>query len=43
VLPRILELIEESSHRDAEKAAEWKREAELQKLLIGAISSSDEL
>jgi hypothetical protein len=29
-LPRIFELIEESSHRDAEKAAGWKRKAELQ-------------
>jgi hypothetical protein len=28
-LPRILVLIEESTTRDAEKAAEWKREAEL--------------
>jgi hypothetical protein len=28
---------------DAEKATEWKREAELQELLIDAISSSDEL
>jgi hypothetical protein len=28
-LPRILELIEESSHRDVELAAKWKREAEL--------------
>jgi hypothetical protein len=41
--PRILELIEESSCRDAEKAANWKREAELQELLIDAISSSDDL
>jgi hypothetical protein len=24
-LPRILELIEESSHREAEKAVKWKR------------------
>jgi hypothetical protein len=42
-LPCILELIEESSHRDAEKAAKWKREAELQELLIDAISSEDDL
>jgi hypothetical protein len=42
-LPRILELIEESSCRDAEMAANWKREAELQELLIDAISSSDDL
>jgi hypothetical protein len=41
-LPRILELVEESSHRDAEKAAKWKREAELQELLIDAISASDD-
>jgi hypothetical protein len=41
--PRILELIEESSRREAERAAVWKREAELQELLIDAISSSDEL
>jgi hypothetical protein len=43
VLPRILELIEESSRQDVEKVAEWKREAELQELLIDAISSSDDL
>jgi hypothetical protein len=36
-------LIEESSHREAERAARWKREADLQELLIDAISSSDEL
>jgi hypothetical protein len=41
--PRILELIEESSRREAKRAAKWKREAELQELLIDAISSSDEL
>jgi hypothetical protein len=41
-LPRILELIEESSRRDAEKAAKWKQEAELRELLIDAISSSDD-
>jgi hypothetical protein len=41
--PRILELIEESSRRKAERAAKWKREAELQELLIDTISSSDEL
>jgi hypothetical protein len=41
--PRILELIEESSRREAERAAKWKREAELQELLIDAISSDDEL
>jgi hypothetical protein len=40
---RNLELIEESSRREAEWAARWKREAELQELLIDAISSSDEL
>jgi hypothetical protein len=28
-LPRILEPIEESSRREAEKVAKWKREAEL--------------
>jgi hypothetical protein len=39
-LPRILVLIEETTHRVAEKAAEWKRKAEL---LIDAISSSEEL
>jgi hypothetical protein len=27
--PRILELIEESSRREAERATKWKREAEL--------------
>jgi hypothetical protein len=42
-LPRILELIEESTRRDAEKAAEWKHEAQLQELLIDAISSFDKL
>jgi hypothetical protein len=42
-LPRILELIEESSRREAKLAAKWKREAELQELLIDAISSDDEL
>jgi hypothetical protein len=42
-LPRILELIEESSRQDVEKAAEWKREVELQELLIDTISSSDDL
>jgi hypothetical protein len=41
--PRILELIEESSRCEAERAVKWKREAELQELLIDAISSSDEL
>jgi hypothetical protein len=41
-LPRILELIEESSRRDAENVAKWKREAELQELLIDVISSSDD-
>jgi hypothetical protein len=41
-LPCILELIEESNRWDAEMAAEWKREAELQELLIDAISSSDD-
>jgi hypothetical protein len=41
-LPYILELIEESSRREAELAAKWKREAELQELLIDAVSSSDE-
>jgi hypothetical protein len=41
-LPRILELIKESSRRQAELAAKWKREAELQELLIDAVSSSDE-
>jgi hypothetical protein len=38
-LPRILELIEESSRREAKKAAKWKREAEL---LLDAISSDDD-
>jgi hypothetical protein len=42
-LPCILELIEKSSHRDTEKAAKWKREVELQELLIDAISSEDDL
>jgi hypothetical protein len=41
--PRILELIEESSRHEAALAAKWKREAELQELLIDTISSSDEL
>jgi hypothetical protein len=41
--PRILELIEENSRREAERAARWKREAELQELLVGAISSANEL
>jgi hypothetical protein len=41
--PRILELIEESSRRETEQATRWKREAELQELLVGAISSSNEL
>jgi hypothetical protein len=41
-LPRILELIEESSRRQAELAAKWKKEAELQKLLIEAFSSDNE-
>jgi hypothetical protein len=41
-LPRILELIEESSRREAEKAAKWKREADLQELLLDAVSSSDD-
>jgi hypothetical protein len=41
--PRILELIEESSRREAELAARWKREVELEELLIDAISSDDEL
>jgi hypothetical protein len=41
--PCILELIEESTRRDAEKAAEWKHEAQLQELLIDAISSFDKL
>jgi hypothetical protein len=39
-LPHILVLIEETTHRVAEKAAEWKRKAEL---LIDTISSSEEL
>jgi hypothetical protein len=42
-LPHILELIEESSRREAELVTKWKREAELQELLIDAISSSDDL
>jgi hypothetical protein len=41
--PRILELTEESNRRKAERAARWKREAELEELLIDAISSDDEL
>jgi hypothetical protein len=41
-LPRILELIKESSRREAEKAAKWKREAELQELLLDAVSSDDD-
>jgi hypothetical protein len=41
--PRILELIEESSRCEAEQAVKWKREAELQELLIDAISFDDEL
>jgi hypothetical protein len=43
VLPRILELIEESSRREAERAARCRRDAELQELLIDAVSSDDEL
>jgi hypothetical protein len=39
-LSRILQLIEESTCRDAEKVAEWKRKAEL---LIDAISYDNEL
>jgi hypothetical protein len=42
-LPRILELIEESSRREAEKAAKWKREAELQELMLDTVSSSDDI
>jgi hypothetical protein len=42
-LPRILELIEESSRREAEVAAKWKKKAELQELLIDVVSSSDDL
>jgi hypothetical protein len=42
-LPCILELIEESSRQEAELAAKWKREAELQELLINAVSSSNDL
>jgi hypothetical protein len=41
-LPRILELIEESSRREAEMAAKWKREAELQELLIDTVSSDND-
>jgi hypothetical protein len=41
--PRIVELIEESSRWEAERTAKWKREAELQELLIDDISSDDEL
>jgi hypothetical protein len=41
-LPRILELIKESSRREAEMAAKWKREAELQELLIDAVSSDND-
>jgi hypothetical protein len=41
-LPRILELIEESSRRQAELAAKWKKETELQELLIETVSSDDE-
>jgi hypothetical protein len=41
--PHILELIEESSRREAERAARWKREADLHELLIDAISDDDEL
>jgi hypothetical protein len=41
-LPSILELIKESSCQQAELAAKWKREAELQELLIDAVSSFDE-
>jgi hypothetical protein len=42
-LPRILELIEECSRREAELATKWKKEAELQELFIDAVSSDDEL
>jgi hypothetical protein len=41
-LPRILEPIQESRRREAEKAAKWKREAELHELLFDAVSSSDD-
>jgi hypothetical protein len=41
--PRILELIGKSSSREAKRAVRWKREAGLQELLVGAISSGDEL
>jgi hypothetical protein len=41
--PCILKLIEESSRREAEWVAKWKRKAELQELLIDAISDNDEL
>jgi hypothetical protein len=41
-LPRIFEPTEESSRREAKKAAKWKREAELQELLFDAVSSSDD-
>jgi hypothetical protein len=36
-------LIEESNRQEAERAAKWRREAELQELLIDAVSSDDEL
>jgi hypothetical protein len=36
-LPRILGLIEESSRREAELAAKWKREVGLQELLIDVV------
>jgi hypothetical protein len=42
-LPRILELIEESSRQDVENVAKWKPGAEMQELLIDTISSSDDL
>jgi hypothetical protein len=42
-LPCILGLIEESSRREAELAAKWRKEAELQELLIDAVSFDDDL
>jgi hypothetical protein len=42
-LPRILELIEESTRQEAELAAKWKRKAQLQEMLIDAVSSDDEV
>jgi hypothetical protein len=42
-LPRILELIEESTRQEAKLPTKWKRKAQLQEMLIDAVSSDDEV